>query len=72
MFYKYGCGIVYTQGSCNKILWNDVNAKTRNSEYCHHNCTNLNFSKEFFKDQKIWKICKSTYWSYKSFKNKKT
>jgi hydrogenase small subunit len=52
MFYEHGCGAVYTQGSCNKILWNDVNSKTRNGEPCH-SCTNPDFPKEnFFKTKK--------------------
>ena len=42
MFYDHGCAAPYTQGSCNKLLWNEVNSKTRNGEPCH-GCTNPNF-----------------------------
>ena len=54
MFYDYGCSAPYTRGSCNKILWNEVNSKTRNGEPCH-GCTEPDFPKEnFFKTKKIW------------------
>ena len=29
MFYDHGCQAPFTHGSCNKILWNEVNSKTR-------------------------------------------
>jgi len=45
MFYDHGCAGVYTKGSCNKILWNGVNSKTRNGEPCH-GCTEPNFPQE--------------------------
>jgi hydrogenase small subunit len=47
MFYDHGCAAPYTNGSCNKILWNDVNSKTRNGEPCH-GCTDPNFPKDNF------------------------
>ncbi len=42
MFYDHGCEAPYTSGSCNKILWNETNSKTRNGEPCH-GCTNPTF-----------------------------
>jgi hydrogenase small subunit len=52
MFYDHGCAAPYTQGSCNKILWNEVNSKTRNGEPCH-GCTEPTFPKtDFFKTKK--------------------
>ena len=52
MFYDHGCAAPYTQGSCNKILWNDVNSKTRNGEPCH-GCTDPDFPQDdFFKTKK--------------------
>ena len=52
MFYDNGCTAPYTRGSCNKILWNEVNSKTRNGEPCH-GCTEPNFPKEnLFKTKK--------------------
>jgi hydrogenase small subunit len=45
MFYDHGCQAPYTQGSCNKILWNEVNSKTRSGEPCH-GCTQPNFPQE--------------------------
>jgi hydrogenase small subunit len=52
MFYDHGCAAPYTQGSCNKILWNDVNSKTRNGEPCH-GCTNPDFPRDnFFRTKK--------------------
>ncbi len=42
MFYDHGCQGPYTQGSCNKILWNEVNSKTRSGEPCH-GCTEPTF-----------------------------
>jgi hydrogenase small subunit len=52
MFYDHGCAAPYTSGSCNKILWNGVNSKTRNGEPCH-GCTEPTFPKEnFFKTKK--------------------
>jgi hydrogenase small subunit len=47
MFYDHGCAAPYTNGSCNKILWNDVNSKTRNGEPCH-GCTDPSFPKDNF------------------------
>ena len=34
MYYSRGCQAPYTSGSCNKILWNEVNSKTRNGSPC--------------------------------------
>jgi len=52
MFYDHGCKAPYTQGSCNKILWNEVNSKTRNGEPCH-GCTEPNFpQQDLFKTKK--------------------
>ena len=52
MFYDHGCAAPYTQGSCNKILWNEVNSKTRNGEPCH-GCTNPDFpTNNFFNTKK--------------------
>lgn len=42
MFYEHGCQAPFTHGSCNKILWNEVNSKTRNGEPCH-GCTEPHF-----------------------------
>ena len=44
MFYDHGCQGPYTPGSCNKILWNEVNSKTRAGEPCH-GCTEPDFPK---------------------------
>jgi len=44
MFYDHGCQGPYSSGSCNKILWNEVNSKTRSGEPCH-GCTEPNFPK---------------------------
>ena len=38
MFYDHGCQAPFTHGSCNKVLWNEVNSKTRSGEPCH-GCT---------------------------------
>ncbi len=52
MFYDHGCAAPYTSGSCNKILWNSVNSKTRNGEPCH-GCTEPTFPKNnFYKTKK--------------------
>jgi hydrogenase small subunit len=45
MFYDHGCQAPFTHGSCNKILWNEVNSKTRNGEPCH-GCTEPSFPRE--------------------------
>jgi hydrogenase small subunit len=42
MFYEHGCQAPFTHGSCNKILWNEVNSKTRSGEPCH-GCTEPTF-----------------------------
>jgi hydrogenase small subunit len=34
MFYDRGCQAPYTRGSCNKILWNSTNSKTRSGSPC--------------------------------------
>jgi len=52
MFYDHGCQAPFTRGSCNKILWNEINSKTRNGEPCH-GCTEPDFPKtNFFKTKK--------------------
>jgi hydrogenase small subunit len=45
MFYDHGCQAPFTRGSCNRVLWNGVNSKTRNGEPCH-GCTEPDFPKE--------------------------
>ena len=42
LFYEHGCQAPFTHGSCNKILWNEVNSKTRAGEPCH-GCTEPTF-----------------------------
>jgi hydrogenase small subunit len=44
MFYEHGCQAPYTKGSCNKILWNEVNSKTRAGQPCM-GCTEPSFPK---------------------------
>ena len=52
MFYDHGCQAPFTSGSCNKILWNEVNSKTRNGEPCH-GCTEPDFPRaQLFKTKK--------------------
>ena len=52
MFYDHGCQAPYTTGSCNKILWNEVNSKTRNGEPCH-GCMDASFPRfDFFTTKK--------------------
>jgi len=45
MFYEHGCQAPYTNGSCNKILWNGVNSKTRVGLPCM-GCTSPDFPKQ--------------------------
>jgi hydrogenase small subunit len=45
MFYDHGCQGPYTNGSCNKILWNEINSKTRIGHPCM-GCTEPTFPKE--------------------------
>jgi len=45
MFYDHGCQAPFTHGSCNKILWNEVNSKTRAGQPCM-GCTEPDFPKE--------------------------
>ncbi len=42
MFYEHGCQAPFTNGSCNKVLWNEVNSKTRNGSPCF-GCTTPTF-----------------------------
>ncbi len=42
MFYDHGCQAPFTHGSCNKILWNEVNSKTRAGLPCM-GCTEPSF-----------------------------
>jgi Ni,Fe-hydrogenase I small subunit len=44
MFYDHGCQAPFTHGSCNKILWNEVNSKTRAGLPCM-GCTEPTFPK---------------------------
>lgn len=44
MFYDHGCQAPYTHGSCNKILWNGINSKTRVGLPCM-GCTEPSFPK---------------------------
>lgn len=45
MFYEHGCQAPFTHGSCNKILWNEVNSKTRAGLPCM-GCTEPSFPRE--------------------------
>jgi hydrogenase small subunit len=45
MFYEHGCRGPFTKGSCNKILWNEVNSKTRAGVPCF-GCMEPTFPKE--------------------------
>lgn len=44
MFYEHGCQAPFTHASCNKILWNEVNSKTRAGLPCF-GCTEPTFPK---------------------------
>lgn len=44
LFYNQGCQAPYTHGSCNKILWNGINSKTRSGSPCF-GCTEPAFPK---------------------------
>ena len=45
MFYDHGCQAPFTHGSCNKILWNEINSKTRAGLACF-GCTEPSFPKQ--------------------------
>jgi len=45
MFYDHGCQAPFTHGSCNKILWNEVNSKTRAGLPCM-GCTEPSFPRQ--------------------------
>jgi len=45
MFYDHGCQAPFTHASCNKILWNGVNSKTRAGQPCM-GCTEADFPRE--------------------------
>jgi len=45
MFYDHGCQAPFTHGSCNKILWNEVNSKTRAGVPCM-GCTEPSFPRQ--------------------------
>ncbi len=45
MFYDHGCRAPFTHGSCNKILWNEVNSKTRAGQPCF-GCSEPDFPKK--------------------------
>jgi len=52
MFYDHGCQAPFTHGSCNKILWNEVNSKTRAGQPCM-GCTEPHFPRrELFTTKK--------------------
>jgi len=52
MFYDHGCQAPFTNASCNKILWNEVNSKTRAGLPCM-GCTSPDFPKQnLFKTKK--------------------
>ncbi len=52
MFYDNGCQAPYTRGSCNKILWNETNSKTRAGVPCM-GCSEPEFPKVgFFRTKK--------------------
>lgn len=45
MFYDHGCQAPFTHASCNKILWNGVNSKTRAGQPCV-GCTEADFPRQ--------------------------
>lgn len=45
MFYDHGCQAPFTHASCNKILWNEVNSKTRAGLSCM-GCTEPTFPRK--------------------------
>lgn len=45
MFYDHGCQAPFTHGSCNKLLWNEVNSKTRAGLPCM-GCTEPTFPRK--------------------------
>ncbi len=52
MFYDHGCAAPYTKASCNKILWNETNSKTRAGVPCM-GCSEPDFpQKGFFQTKK--------------------
>ncbi|QOG13287.1 hydrogenase [Arcobacter sp. FWKO B] len=51
LFYDHGCQAPYTAGSCNKILWNEQNSKTRSGSPCF-GCTEYTFPKMSLYDTK--------------------
>jgi len=52
MFYEHGCQAPFTNGSCNKILWNETSSKTRAGIPCI-GCTEPTFPKnDLFKTKK--------------------
>ncbi len=56
LFYEQGCQAPYTHGSCNKILWNEVNSKTRAGMPCI-GCTEPTFPKlELFRTKTYMSI----------------
>ncbi|BCD64187.1 MULTISPECIES: hydrogenase [unclassified Nitratiruptor] len=44
LFYEQGCQAPFTHGSCNRILWNEINSKTRSGTPCF-GCTEPTFPK---------------------------
>lgn len=44
LYYNYGCQAPYTNGSCNKLLWNETSSKTRVGHPCM-GCTEPSFPK---------------------------
>jgi hydrogenase small subunit len=63
MFYDHGCQAPFTNGSCNKILWNETNSKTRVGEPCH-GCSEPTFPKEnlFSTKKKYGNTSKPSTW----------
>ena len=53
MFYEHGCQGTYTHNSCNKILWNSVNSKTRAGQPC------MGCSEPNFPDDDLWRTKKN-------------
>ena len=53
MFYEHGCQGTYTHNSCNKILWNGVNSKTRLGQPC------MGCSEPSFPNDNLWQTKKN-------------
>ncbi len=56
LFYLQGCRAPLTHGSCNRILWNEVNSKTRSGSPCF-GCTESSFPRnDMFKTKTFMSI----------------